>query len=293
MRTSPPLVTVGMTAFNAEKTIGLAIASIIAQTFTDWEMLIVDDGSSDATVRIARSFHDERLRLHGDGTRKGVPRRRNEILSMAHGKYLAWMDSDDVSYPQRLEREVAFLESQPDVDLVGADMIVFRSECIPVGKRTTPPDHKAIIRNPYRGFPMSQPTFLGRLSWFREHRYNERATRPDDQDLLLRSYRDSTFAGLPEILVGYREERIDLRKSFRGRRQWLDAIARDAWRHSMLPAALVAGAAHIAKGATELFAVTTGLNYMLLRHRAMPINDVERDDWERVMNVVRAVEAAR
>ncbi|MDQ6799922.1 MAG: glycosyltransferase family 2 protein [Acidobacteriota bacterium] len=278
-----------MTAYNAEKTIRAAIASIVAQSFPDWEMVIVDDGSSDSTSAIARSFRDARIRAFADGQRKGVPNRRNEILARAEGKYLAWMDSDDISYPQRLEREVEFLTANPVVDVVASNMIVFRGDFEVVGKRTMPPDHASIVQKPYSSFPMGQPTFMGGLQWFREHRYDERATRPDDQDLLLRSYRRSTFAGIPEILVGYRENGIDLKKAFLGRTQWINAILRDAAGNSSLLPGIWASIMQVAKIATEVLAVVTGLNYALLRHRALPINQEERIEWQRVVELIQSV----
>lgn len=288
---TPPLVMVGMPARNVGQSIELAIASVIAQTYPHWRLLIADDGSDDDTVRRARSFRDERIIVLCDGERHGVPRRRNEILSKSEGTYMAWADADDISYPRRFETEVARLEAT-GADLVSAGMIVFRAEDDLLGKRTVPADHDAICRHPYAGFPMAQPTFMGRLDWFRRHGYDERAKRPDDQDLLLRSFRTSRFAGVEQILVGYRETTVNLRKTLLGRTHWMQSVFRDARKHRRMRDAVAAGAMHLLKAWTDVFAVTTHLNYSVLRHRARPLTESERLEWARVLDGVRAAAAA-
>ena len=284
---SKPLVSVGMPVRNSEPTIGLAIASIVAQTYPDWELIVLDDGSDDSTVATARSYGDRRIRVISDGRRKGIPVRRNEIISLSRGKYLAWMDSDDISYPRRLAIEVDYLESRPQVDLVASEMTVFRNTREVVGKRSIPADHALICRRPYWGFPMSQPTFMGRMSWFLEHRYDERMKRAEDQDILLRAFRRSTFAGIQQILVGYRETNIDLKKIVVGRRLWAASVWRDAKRNSSLTKGIEATIIQIGKIVLEGLAVVSGLNYVVLRHRAKPVSEGERREFEMVFTSVR------
>ena len=93
------LVTVAMPVRNCEKTIAAAVRSVLNQTFQDWEMLVVDDGSSDGTVAEVRRFEDKRIMLHLDGQSKGLPARLNEAIGVASGEYFARMDGDDVCYP--------------------------------------------------------------------------------------------------------------------------------------------------------------------------------------------------
>lgn len=276
------LVSIGMPVRNSEATIGLAIASIIGQTYDDWELLVADDGSDDGTIRIVESFRDPRIRLMTDGERKGIPIRRNQILAEARGAYMAWMDSDDISYPNRIAVEAGFLDSHPEVDLVASEMIVFRDQGQVIGKRTLPADHKTIARRPYWGFPMSQPTFMGRLSWFRKFRYDERMRRAQDQEILLRAFRTSTYAGIQQILVGYRETRISLKKIFLGRRLWVASILRDAKANASMVAGVAAALVQLGKISIESLAVLTRLDYILLPHRAMPVTPLERKEFEMV-----------
>jgi glycosyltransferase involved in cell wall biosynthesis len=115
-----PMITVLMPAYNAGKYIADAIRSVLTQSFTDFELLIVDDGSSDDTVTVINSFTDERIVLmhqsHG-----GVSRALNTGLQQARGKYVARFDADDICYEHRLHRQFNFLETHPEYVVVGSD----------------------------------------------------------------------------------------------------------------------------------------------------------------------------
>src|SRR5262245_13126916 len=113
-------VTVLMPAFNAEKYIGEAIRSILGQTFADFELLIVNDGSSDSTSSIVQQFNDQRVRLL-ECPHRGISLTLNEGLTEAKGDYIARFDADDISLPERLEKQISFLDHQQDYVLVGCD----------------------------------------------------------------------------------------------------------------------------------------------------------------------------
>jgi len=120
-----PKVTVLMPVYNGEKYLAEAIDSILGQTFTDFEFLIINDASKDRTVEIIESYKDERIRLvHNEENLKLIAT-LNKGIELARGKYLARMDADDISVPHRLERQVAYLEANPSVAVCGcwADMI--------------------------------------------------------------------------------------------------------------------------------------------------------------------------
>ena len=114
-----PRVTVLMAVYNGERFLRPAIESILNQTFTDFELLIVDDASTDSTPAIIRSYQDPRIRVIRNERNSGAGYSRNVGLRNARGEYIAVLDADDVAYPQRLAEQVAFLDAHADIVLLG------------------------------------------------------------------------------------------------------------------------------------------------------------------------------
>lgn len=276
-----PLVSIGMSVRNSASTLEPAIHSLVAQTYSHWELWLLDDGSTDRTVDIVRGLKDSRIHLIADGRQLGLASRLNQAVRLANGKYFARMDGDDICYPERLARQVAFLESRQDVDLLGCGALVFDGKGQAVGRLPSCIEHEDICAKPWAGFYLAHPTWMGRLEWFRKYPYRESAMRAQDQDLLLRTYRQSRFAALADILLGYRQEALSLSRTLRGRYYFSRALlsqlgfGRD-WR---LARGLIE---QPAKALFDLVAVGSGLNYRLLRHRALPIDDAQRAAWKRV-----------
>ena len=115
-----PTVSVLMAVYNTEQFVGRAVESILQQTFRDFELVILDDGSTDRSLSVLKRYadQDQRIRLISRENR-GIPRTRNELLQQARGEFIAVMDSDDVALPDRLARQVAFLRQSPEVVWVG------------------------------------------------------------------------------------------------------------------------------------------------------------------------------
>lgn len=117
-----PLVTVIIPVRNGEHFIAQAIDSILSQTLTDLELLVVDDASTDRSTEIIQSYTDPRLRVLRNPKRMGVSASRNRALAEAHASYIAFLDADDIAYTQRLEIQITFLENHPSVALVGSHL---------------------------------------------------------------------------------------------------------------------------------------------------------------------------
>lgn len=283
---SKPLISVGLQFFNDEVTLGAAIRSILLQTCSDWELILHDDGSSDRSRHIALSFKDRRIRLYSDDCNRGRSKRLNDSVRAACGKYYALMDADDVAYPDRLEKQVCFLEANTGIHLVGGSMVVFNENGGAIGKRQFPATHEEICSRPWSGFPMAQPTFMGRRDWFRQHNYTERAFRAQDQDLLIRTYEISRFANLPDIIMGYREKRLRCGRLVKGRLYHTAWLSRHFLCDRRLGMVVMAVSIQALKAAADVVATTTGLNYRLLAHRAVPISMSEREHWRDVYDGV-------
>ena len=133
-----PLVSVVMPLYNCEQFVHAAIDSILAQTFTNFEFLIIDDGSTDDSLSIARSYTDSRIQLLAE-PHEGLVTTLNKGLSLARGKYIARMDADDISLPRRLAKQIAIIESSNDVVLVGCCARCIDIDGKPTGNYVIPP----------------------------------------------------------------------------------------------------------------------------------------------------------
>ena len=164
-----PVLSVIMSVRDAQATLPHALASLYVQTLADWELVVANDGSTDGTAAILAyaAAHDPRVRILEDCHPKGLAVRLNELVAAARAPLIARMDGDDVSYPARFERQVTFLEDHPDIDLLGATMVVFDDAGRCLRQRRAPVEHADICRRPTRGFPLFHPTWLGRAAWFR------------------------------------------------------------------------------------------------------------------------------
>lgn len=111
-------ISIGIPFFNAEKYLEDAIKSVLAQTFQNWELILVDDGSTDRSLEIARSFVDPRIRIISDGSNRRLPYRLNQIINEAKYDIIARMDADDLMAVDRLEKQMKVLNENPEIDLV-------------------------------------------------------------------------------------------------------------------------------------------------------------------------------
>jgi glycosyltransferase involved in cell wall biosynthesis len=197
-------ISIGIPFLNARRTLADAVRSVLAQTHEDWELLLVDDGSTDGSVEIARAIRDPRVRLLSDGVNRGLPDRLNQIAAEARGRYLARMDADDLMHPRRLERQLRFLEDHPEVDVVDTATVTIDEDNRPLGLRGDRPldcDPRAVLKSGL----LLHPTVTGRTAWFRDNPYDRDFVRAEDHELWARTCRRTTFGRLQEPLFFYRE----------------------------------------------------------------------------------------
>lgn len=278
-----PLVSIGMPIFNCENTLFLAVQSILNQTYSNWELFLIDDGSKDKTLAIAQSFEDSRIKVITDTLNLKLPTRLNQAINLSQGKYFARMDGDDIAYPERLQVQVEYLESNPDVDLLATQFIVVDRDGKAKGKFTVKESHAEICSCPWSGIGLLHPTWMGKTEWFRTYQYRAKAIRMEDQDLLLRTFAKSKFACLPEVLLGYRVDSLSLKKSLTGRYNFSVALIEQAVVQKKYLLAIGAFE-QIVKASIDIFAMTTGLNFRILRHRigSNPVDTVDLSKWQQV-----------
>lgn len=224
------LITIGLPVYNAAPFLADAIRSVLNQTMTDWELLIVDDGSTDDSIAIAQTFTDPRIRVLSDGINRGLAIRLNQIAGLATGHYLARMDADDVMMPDRLQQQVGFMKANPGVDVVGALAYVIDTQNQVYGVRGTT-DLPATHHQAAAGVPIIHPTALARTAWFRQHPYREDCRRAEDFDLWLRTVETASFRVIGEPLLFYRERGLPHLKKYRETAAAVRTILRRTDRH--------------------------------------------------------------
>jgi glycosyltransferase involved in cell wall biosynthesis len=192
-----PLVSVGIPFFNREKCLIDSIRSIFAQTFQDWELILVDDGSTDKSLELAQSIDDPKVRvLPPDGINKRLPARLNQIVQVARGQFIAHMHSDDLCHPERFATQLEFFNSHPDVDVVGTSSYILDQHRQPMQKLIVPETHQDIFKDKVRFVSVCHPTVMARSQWFRRFHYMETLFATEDYELWLRSCNSSVFANV-------------------------------------------------------------------------------------------------
>jgi len=230
MISSRKLVSIVTPSYNAAKTLGQCIESVREQTYPYWEHIIVDDGSTDGSWDLLEELYteDSRIRILHQ-TNAGQGKARNEGIAIANGDYIALLDADDECLPERLELQVNFLDSRPDIDVVGGAIINISESGKTLGKSYLYPDHVKLVADIYRRCPFFTSTVMGRPDFFQQAGgFDISFPRAEDYDLWLRSYRRFRFHNLQIPLVYYRRDtQPSWRNSFYSAHAIFKAIVRD------------------------------------------------------------------
>lgn len=261
-------------------TIASAVRSIQLQTLQDWELIVIDDGSSDGSAAIVSAFNDARIRLVRELASAGLATRLNQAVVVSRGTFIARMDADDICFPDRLARQTVRLQQEPQLHLIGCGAVVFTGEGRLVGELPVGLTHEQITAQPFQGFPLAHPTWCGRAEWFRNNPYDAQLMKTQDQDLLLRTFAHSRFAALDEVLIGYRQDVLDLAKLLRGRRVFIGSLWRYARRSGKFLPALMGIATHLLKGAADIATIWLGLNRLVQRSRLKPVRSSVSKQWQ-------------
>lgn len=215
-----PRVSVVMSVYNEERYVGDAIDSILRQTFRDFEFVIIDDGSVDQTPMVLKSYHDPRLRLYHQ-TNKGQSSALNQGIRRASGCYVARMDADDISLPERLQREVHFLDAHPEIGLVGTWCVKIDARTGQQRLQSLPEEDTAIRRfltvdNPFiHSSVMIRKSVLHRVGLYHEGFIWQ------DYELWVRVARHHQMANISEPLI--------IRRKHPASTTWTAKKSRESW----------------------------------------------------------------
>jgi glycosyltransferase involved in cell wall biosynthesis len=203
-----------MPTYNRERFIGEAIESIIAQTYENWELIIVDDGSKDNTVNIINTYQvkDTRIKLFQFSENKGIPFARNKCLELANGEYLANLDSDDIALPQRLEKQIEFMEKNLEIGVCGAQAFYIDSR----GKKLSNPflvplsDQEIKFNILFQIVWIHNPSAMIRKHLLQAIQYDEEYIYAQDLKLWIDLFDKTKFHNLSDFLICYRSHNVQV-----------------------------------------------------------------------------------
>ena len=198
-----PQVSVLMPVYNGALYLREAVDSILNQTFIDFEFIIVDDGSTDETSAILDGYTDPRIVRVTNQNNLGIIEALNRGLAVACGKYVARMDADDISLPERLSQQVQFLEEHPEIGILGTGIIEMDDSKV---WRSCRPVYPAVVRwHLFFYTCISHPTMMVRRAIYEQlGGYGPTFTHAEDLDFLLRAAFEHKVANLPSHLLRYR-----------------------------------------------------------------------------------------
>lgn len=224
-----PLISVALPVHNGEKYLAEAIESILAQTFTDFELIIIDDGSADNSLQVLRKYQqrDARINLVARESRN-LATTLNDIIDLARGKWIARMDQDDIALPQRFERQLQWLE-QSGADICGSWVKFFGT----TDKRTLkhPQSDEAIKMGLLFGSSFAHPSVIMKTELAKQLRYDKAWEKCEDYDLWVRAaHAGWKMSNVPEVLLLYRQHEAQISTSTADRQQELtQAVRRRYW----------------------------------------------------------------
>lgn len=206
--TNKPLVSVVMATFNESPVIiSNAINSIVKQTYTNWELHILDDSTKEETKKTINSFDtDKRIHIRRFPKRAGFIKSLNKGLEASSGKYIARMDGDDYSLPERFEKEVTYLETHPEVMVVGGQMNIMDENEQIISSRSYPAGGLKFFLFSCARNPLAHPTIMMRRDIVdKGYRYDESLRMSEDLDLWLRLLNDGyKLANIQDTVLNYR-----------------------------------------------------------------------------------------
>jgi glycosyltransferase involved in cell wall biosynthesis len=212
---SQPLVSIVIPFFNNETTLLDAIKSVFAQTYTNWELILLNDGSKDNSLQLAKSIKDNRVRVISDGQNRGLVFRLNQSPSLVNGEFIARMDGDDLMHPERIAKQMKEFFNNPDLDVVDTGAYSIDELGNPIGVRGLIPINYSpeyILKNAM----LLHASIVAKKEWFEKYSYDPIYIRAEDRELWLRSYNSSNYGRVMEPLYIVREGKVNVKNYLRG-----------------------------------------------------------------------------
>lgn len=203
-----PLVTIGIPFYNSGIYLRYSILSVINQTYQNWELLLINDGSSDNYREIIDSFQDERIKIIDDGQNLGLPARLNQLTHLANGDFYARMDADDIMRLDRIAKQVDYMLKHPEIDVVGTMAYGIDGDNNIMGLSRQLEEAPHCVDDILKGNRFLHPSIMGKTSWFLNNPYDTKLRRMQDLALWITTVRKSKFSYISEPLLFYRADGI-------------------------------------------------------------------------------------
>lgn len=201
-----PLISIIMPVYNAAAYLDAAVQSILTQTYSHWELIIIDDASTDSTPKILKSFsHYSKVKVFRNRKNLGVAGSLNRALSLSKGQYIARMDADDISHPTRLQKQLKFLQSHPSLIACGVQTDIIDSQNLVTGKRCFPQSSQACHDYLMLTSPILHPTLMAESSVYKKIGYSTKYRTAEDWDLYFKLIKFGALGNLPDTLYSYRQ----------------------------------------------------------------------------------------
>lgn len=205
MNISLPLISVILPVYNAEQTLGEAIESVLNQTFANFELIIINDGSTDASEKVVFTYEDKRIKYFSNDGNRGLIYTLNRGLGLARGKYIARMDADDISLPTRFEKQVRMMEENPSIIVCGSRIRYFgikKRKSVYIAPEFSEENKKWLVRESC----FAHPTVMMRKKVLVNNRisYHPGYKNAEDYKLWIDLAPYGEFYNIPEVLLNYR-----------------------------------------------------------------------------------------
>ena len=280
-----PLITIGISFYNPGKHFIYAIKSVFAQTFNDWELILIDDGSNDDSLITAQKIEDKRVKVIYDGLHLGLANRLNQISKLARGNFIARMDADDVMHPKRIAEQLK-IAMQYDYDVIGTsaytidEKSMIRGILKPLYYIENP---KILLEKAY----FVHPTIFATKAWFMAHKYDDKFVRAEDRELWCSAYKDSKYFNMSEPLYFYRQEgNFSLKKYLRSKMTNIKIIIKHGKKYANYLGRTRLIIINILKMAVYILFTAINKHGKLVEARSMPIDAEEKERVTNVLNIV-------
>lgn len=288
MENNSTLVSIGIPFYNSEKYLEDAIKSVVKQTYSNWELILMDDGSADSSINIARKYekNDNRIKVISDGNNFGLPKRLNQLSQLSTGFYYARMDADDIMHPDRIKNQLEYLNLNPKIDLLGSGLISIDNNNNITGIRRGSFLGNVTLQMVVKMTWCVHPTITGKLEWFKNNPYDEDLRRAQDYELWIRTVDKSKFVRLQEPYLFYREASTpSLTKYVKSTQYSLNTFRKNRKKIGMLNVVKLCVSKLFKLSVYFVFSIF-GLTDKLIERRSVKLDEEDKNDYTNILNKI-------